>query len=144
MSLKKPDINKHFSVIGGYHMHRTRNGPSATAKLEYDCHSCYYHIPARISLQEKNSSSTNLLLASSALPQMLIYVIVYNNYIERGYGMGKIPVEIDIKKVANNADLFVFSISTPLMRSQFRIPRAVLNQLRILIERTLTHKQGSK
>ena len=57
--------------------------------------------------------------------------------------MGKIPVEIDIKKVANNPNLFVFTIATPLMRSQFRIPRPVLNQLRILIERSLTRRQNN-
>ncbi len=54
--------------------------------------------------------------------------------------MGKIPVQIDIKKVATNPNLFIFTIATPLIRSQLRIPRAVLNQLRILIERSLTGK----
>ncbi|MFH1045949.1 MAG: hypothetical protein V1727_03180 [Candidatus Omnitrophota bacterium] len=54
--------------------------------------------------------------------------------------MDKVPVQIDIKKVTNNPDLFVFTVATPMIRSQFRIPRAILNQLRILIERVLTNK----
>ena len=54
--------------------------------------------------------------------------------------MDKIPVKIDIRKSPNNPNLFEFTIATPLLRSQFRIPRPVLNQLRILIERTLTRK----
>ena len=54
--------------------------------------------------------------------------------------MAKIPVKIDIRKIPNNPNIFEFTVGTPAIKTQFRIPRAVLNQLRILIERTLTQK----
>ncbi len=54
--------------------------------------------------------------------------------------MSKIPVKINIQRIPNNPNIFEFTIATPLLRSQFRLPRSVLNQLRILIERVLTSK----
>lgn len=54
--------------------------------------------------------------------------------------MSKIPVRFNIRKVANNPDLFEFTVATPALRSQFRLPRAMLNQLRALIERALINK----
>ena len=54
--------------------------------------------------------------------------------------MGKIMVKINIRKTPNNPNIFEFTVGTPAIKTQFRMPRTVLNQLRILIERTLTQK----
>ncbi|MFC1631160.1 hypothetical protein ACFL1I_03080 [Candidatus Omnitrophota bacterium] len=53
--------------------------------------------------------------------------------------MEKVPVKIDIRKTSN-PNIFEFTIASPVIRTQFRIPRAILNQLRILIEKRLISK----
>jgi len=54
--------------------------------------------------------------------------------------MEGIHMKVDIKRLPNNRDLFEFSITTPILRTQFRLPRHVVNQMRILIERALVKK----
>ena len=54
--------------------------------------------------------------------------------------MPEVPMTVTIRKVSNKEDLFEFTFSTPVLRSQFRIPRALMNKLRILIEKALTSK----
>ncbi len=54
--------------------------------------------------------------------------------------MAQMPMKVDIQKVPNQKDLFEFTVATPLMRTQFRLPRNVVNQMRILIERVLIKK----
>ncbi len=54
--------------------------------------------------------------------------------------MGEIPVNVVIRKVPNSPDMFEFTVATPVLRSQFRIPREVVNKLRILIEKALIGK----
>ena len=54
--------------------------------------------------------------------------------------MSEVPMTVSIRRVPNKPDLFEFTFSTPVLRSQFRLPRALMNKLRILIEQALTAK----
>lgn len=54
--------------------------------------------------------------------------------------VNKVQMRVSFRKVPNNPNLFEFTISTPLLRSQFRIPRVLVNQLRVDLERALTKK----
>jgi hypothetical protein len=54
--------------------------------------------------------------------------------------MGEVRMKVNIRKLSGDPNMFEFTISTPMLRSQFRLPRAVANQLRILIERALVSK----
>lgn len=49
-------------------------------------------------------------------------------------------MEVAIRRTPNNPNIFEFTISTPTLRSQFRLPRPVVNKLRILIEKALVSK----
>lgn len=49
-------------------------------------------------------------------------------------------MRICFRRVPNNSNLFEFTMTTPLLRSQFRIPRALVNQLRVDLERALTRR----
>ena len=55
--------------------------------------------------------------------------------------MAELKMEVGIRKVPNDPNMFEFTISTPMLRSQFRLPRAMVNRLRILIERALINKK---
>ena len=57
--------------------------------------------------------------------------------------MNQTSMSLSIRKVPHRPDLFEFTISTPMLRAQFRLPRTQVNKLRILIERALTSKQSS-
>lgn len=37
--------------------------------------------------------------------------------------------------------MFEFTVSTPVLRSQFRLPRSMVNKLRILLEKALVEKK---
>jgi len=54
--------------------------------------------------------------------------------------MAGFSMNVSIRKLPNNPNLFEFTITTPALRSQFRLPRALVNKLRILIERVLISK----
>ena len=54
--------------------------------------------------------------------------------------MAEFRMKVNIRKLANNPNMFEFTISTPMLRSQFRLPRPMVNQLRILIEKALVGK----
>jgi hypothetical protein len=56
--------------------------------------------------------------------------------------MSKFPMKINIRKIPKQPNLFEFTVSTPILRSQFRLPREKVNELRILIERILTDNQN--
>jgi len=49
-------------------------------------------------------------------------------------------MNLSVRKVPNNDNMFEFTISTPSLRSQFRLPREMVNKLRILIEKALLGK----
>lgn len=48
-------------------------------------------------------------------------------------------VELKFRKLPNNPNMFEFTIATPMLKTQFLMPRAVVNQLRVDLERALTH-----
>ena len=54
--------------------------------------------------------------------------------------MAEYPMNINISKVPKNPDMFEFTIATPTLRSQFRLPRVMVNKMRILIEKVLITK----
>ena len=54
--------------------------------------------------------------------------------------MVKISMNVNISKVPKNPDMFEFTISTPTLRSQFRLPRVMVNKMRVLIEKVLITK----
>ncbi|MDP8265396.1 MAG: hypothetical protein P9M07_00440 [Candidatus Aceula meridiana] len=54
--------------------------------------------------------------------------------------MESIPMKVFLRRVPNNRDVFEFTIATPILRTQFQLPRHVVNQMRILIERALVKK----
>ncbi len=58
--------------------------------------------------------------------------------------MAKHSMNINISKVPNNPNMFDFTITTPTLRSQFRIPREMVNKLRVLIEKVLISKEPPK
>ena len=58
--------------------------------------------------------------------------------------MDKYSMQVAIRRLPNNPNVFEFSISTPTLRAQFRLPRDTLNELRIMIERALTNRHGEK
>ena len=47
-------------------------------------------------------------------------------------------VELKFRKLPNNPNMFEFSVATPMLKTQFLMPRAVVNQLRVDLERALT------
>ena len=52
----------------------------------------------------------------------------------------RMKVAISIKRVPKNKDIFELTVATSVLRSQFRLPRGALNNLRILIEKALMSK----
>ena len=55
--------------------------------------------------------------------------------------MAKFSMNLMIRKHPKDPDMFEFVISTPTLKSQFILPRSMLNKLRILIEKALTAKK---
>ena len=49
-------------------------------------------------------------------------------------------MHLNIRKVSQSPDVFEFTIMAPLLRTQFRLPRQQVNQLRILLEKALIEK----
>jgi hypothetical protein len=58
--------------------------------------------------------------------------------------MAGFRMEVSIRRVSNNSNMFEFTISTPTLTSQFRLPRPLVNKLRILIEKALIGKGSEK
>lgn len=54
--------------------------------------------------------------------------------------MAKFSMNVSIRKLQKDPNMFEFIIATPMLKSQFLLPRAMLNRLRILIEKALTSK----
>jgi len=54
--------------------------------------------------------------------------------------MAEMPMTVSIRRMPKNPDLFEFTFSTPVLRSQFRLPRELVNKLRIMLEQALTSK----
>lgn len=49
-------------------------------------------------------------------------------------------MKVNVRKVADHPNFFEFTIATPVLRTQFRLPRKVVNQLRVLLEKVLVGK----
>lgn len=47
-------------------------------------------------------------------------------------------IELKFRKLPNDPNMFEFTVSSPLLRSQFCVPRAIVNQLRVDLEKALT------
>lgn len=54
--------------------------------------------------------------------------------------MAKHLMNINISKVPKSSDMFEFTITTPTLRSQFRLPREMVNKMRAMIEKALLTK----
>lgn len=54
--------------------------------------------------------------------------------------MADMKMQVNIRKLPKDPNVFEFTIATPVLRTQFRLPRNLVNQLRILIEKALTSK----
>jgi len=50
-------------------------------------------------------------------------------------------MNINIAKIPKSPDMFEFTITTPTLRSQFRLPREMVNKMRALIEKALIAKE---
>ena len=57
--------------------------------------------------------------------------------------MAEVRLNVSVRKLANNPNMFEFTISTPVLRSQFRLPRPMVNKLRIMLEKALVDKKDS-
>ncbi len=51
--------------------------------------------------------------------------------------MRNVSMNVSIRRVPRDPNLFEFTISTPMLRSQFRLPRAEVNKLRVALEKAL-------
>jgi hypothetical protein len=51
-----------------------------------------------------------------------------------------INMQLNFRKVPNDPNMFEFTITTPLLRCQFRVPRVIINQLRVDLEKALLTK----
>ncbi len=49
-------------------------------------------------------------------------------------------MRVNFRRVPSNSNVFEFTITTPLLRAQFRLPRPLVNQLRVELERALIKK----
>lgn len=56
--------------------------------------------------------------------------------------MDKFNMSVSVRKIPKNPNMFEFSIITPSLRSQFLLPREMVNKLRGIIEKALTEKSG--
>ena len=46
-------------------------------------------------------------------------------------------MELNFCKVPDDPNMFEFTVSSPLLRCQFRVPREIINKLRVDMERAL-------
>ena len=51
--------------------------------------------------------------------------------------MPEVTMNVSVRKLPDNPNVFEFTITTPGLRTQFRLPRPTVNKLRILIEKAL-------
>jgi len=54
--------------------------------------------------------------------------------------MDKFSMQVSVRKVKDNPDMFEFIIITPTLKTQFILPRNMVNKLRIMIEQALTSR----
>jgi len=54
--------------------------------------------------------------------------------------MDKFSMQVSVRKVKDNPDMFEFIIATPTLKPQIILPRDMVNELRILIEKALSSR----
>jgi len=65
--------------------------------------------------------------------------VEYNN-IKRQKAMDPFKMQVSVRKIPQDPNMFEFIITTPTLKTQFILPREMVNKLRILIEKVLTTK----
>ncbi len=56
--------------------------------------------------------------------------------------MKNYQTSLQVAKTEENPDIFIFTITTPTLRSQFKLPKSTVNQLRIDLERLLIQNKS--
>ncbi|MCF7869735.1 MAG: hypothetical protein K9L69_02925 [Candidatus Omnitrophica bacterium] len=54
--------------------------------------------------------------------------------------MNNFKTTLQISKAKENPDIFIFTISTPTLRTQFKLPKKTANQLRVDLEKLIIKK----
>ncbi|MFO8053307.1 MAG: hypothetical protein R6U54_05070 [Candidatus Omnitrophota bacterium] len=54
--------------------------------------------------------------------------------------MDKFQTTLQISRSKENPDIFIFTISTPTLRTQFKLPKKTANQLRVDLEKLIMKK----
>lgn len=54
--------------------------------------------------------------------------------------MDKFKTTLQISRSKENPDIFIFTISTPTLRTQFKLPKRTANQLRVDLEKLIMKK----
>ncbi len=54
--------------------------------------------------------------------------------------MDPFKMQVSVRKIPQDPNMFEFIITTPTLKTQFILPRDMVNKLRILIEKVLTAK----
>ncbi|MCF7873564.1 MAG: hypothetical protein K9L84_04130 [Candidatus Omnitrophica bacterium] len=54
--------------------------------------------------------------------------------------MDKFKTTLQVSRSKENPDIFIFTISTPTLRTQFKLPKKTVNQLRVDLERLIVGK----
>ena len=49
-------------------------------------------------------------------------------------------MNVAVRRLDQDRDMFEFIISTPTLKSTFLLPRALMNQLRVIVEKALLDK----
>ena len=55
---------------------------------------------------------------------------------------GSFRMKVNVRRLPKNSQMFEFIISTPTLKSQFILPRHLVNELRVLIEKVLLEKKN--
>ena len=48
-----------------------------------------------------------------------------------------VTMELNFRKVPEDQNMFEFTVTSPMLRCQFRIPRDIINKLRVDMEKAL-------
>ncbi|MCF7870800.1 MAG: hypothetical protein K9L95_01485 [Candidatus Omnitrophica bacterium] len=54
--------------------------------------------------------------------------------------MSQFQTRLDIAKSKKNPDILIFTVTTPTLRTQFKLPKKTANQLRVDLEKLLLKK----
>lgn len=51
-----------------------------------------------------------------------------------------VKMVLNFRKVPTNPNMFEFTITSPMLRCQFRVPRDIVNKLRVDLEKSLLNE----